>query len=117
MECWKHIGGLLTGIAALLTASIPLFIHLKEPPLKQNTSTEQTTKKQSLTVKRQYALVNDPEGWVNLRSLSNVSSKVITRIENGYRVEIVDKVGNWYKVKTSIDEVGYIYHDRLKLVE
>ena len=110
MENWKHIGGLLTGIAALITAAIPIFSYLNESG-KINAVKINELKEP----KKQYALVNDPDGWVNLRVAPNASSGVIRKIENGYRVEILDRQGNWTKVKTSIDEVGFIYYDRLKL--
>ena len=109
MESWKHIGGLLTGIAALITAAIPIFSYINE------TSKANVDKINQLTSHKQFALVNDPDGWVNLRVDPNASSSIIRKIENGYRVEILDRQGNWLKIKTSLDEIGFIYYDRLKL--
>jgi uncharacterized protein YgiM (DUF1202 family) len=108
MENWKHIGGLLTGIAALMTAAIPIFSYLNDTN-KQNAIKINELKE----LKKQYALINDPDGWVNLRVAPNVTSEVIRKIENGYRVEILDRQGNWAKIKTSIDEIGFVYYNRL----
>lgn len=107
LENSKHFGAILTGIAAIITASIPIFSYLKEDK-KENIQNE-------IKIQKNFAYIDDPDGWVNLRLQPNSSSKIITKIENGYRVEILEKNGNWYKVKTYIDDVGYIYSDRLKL--
>jgi hypothetical protein len=109
LENWKHVGALLTGIAALITASIPIVSYLNE-----NGKINAVKINELKEPKKQYAFINDPDGWVNLRVAPNVNSGVIRRMENGYRVEILDRQGNWFRVKTSIDEVGFIYHDRLK---
>lgn len=103
----KHFGAILTGIAAIITASIPIFSYLKEDK-KENIQNE-------IKIQKNFAYIDDPDGWVNLRVEPNSNSRVITKIENGYRVEILEKNGNWYKVKTYINDVGYIYSDRLKL--
>jgi len=131
MESWKHLGAILTGVAALLTASIPLFSFLKETQNKHATSVQKLTEEvapksfntdkniflinQNKDSKRQFAFIDDPDGWVNLRTKPTISAQVLTKIENGYRVEILERSGNWYKVKTYIDDIGYIYSDRLQL--
>ena len=110
MENWKHIGALLTGIAALITACIPLFSMLTESQPKAPTTLHQSPN--SLI---QYAIVNDPDGWVNLRTNPTTTSQPIIKLINGSKVQILEQIKNWYKVKTNINEIGYIYSDRLKL--
>lgn len=118
MENLKHLGVLFGGIAALLTAFVPIFSYLKQVHQQNFERIESVQKEQTkqnyMKDLRKFALVNDPDGWVNLRSAPNASSSVIMKIENGYKVEILDKQGNWFKVRTSLEEVGFVYFDRLK---
>jgi uncharacterized protein YgiM (DUF1202 family) len=107
MEKWKHVVGLLTGLAALITATLPIISLIKESNQKYEFN-------HINDIKKNYAFVNDPDGWVNVRINPSTESKVLTKIKNGFRVEIITKSGNWYKVKTYNDQVGYIYFDRLK---
>lgn len=111
MENWKHIGALLTGIAALITASIPIASYLQDIQWFGISKIKQA--QPQVSTSKRYAFIDDPDGWVNVRVEPSVSSKVITKIENGYRVEVLEKKGNWYRVKTFIDDIGYIYGDRL----
>lgn len=115
MNNWHHsLGTILAGVAALITAGVGLYQQLCTvhqeiyKPLvveqKQNT-------------KRQYGIVNDPDGWVNLRELPNIESKVLARILNDTNLEIVEKTGNWYRVSTESGRFGYIFKDRLKVIE
>jgi uncharacterized protein YgiM (DUF1202 family) len=115
MENWKHIGGLLTGVAAIITASIPIFSYLKSDIAKNTIATKIQKEQQVMPVTqiKQYAVISDPDGWVNLRVSPNINSKIIKKIENGYRVHFLDKSGNWSKVQTDIGEIGFIYSDRL----
>lgn len=114
MESWKHIGALLSGIAALLTAGFSVYSYLNKT---QNTNLEkiQQIGNQQPTVAKKFAIISDPDGWVNLRAAPSTSSQTKIKIENGYKVEILQKSGNWYKVKNSIGDIGYIYSDRLML--
>lgn len=114
MENWKHIGALLSGVAALLTAGFSVFSYLNKTQ-NANIQKIEETRIQQPVIKKQFAIINDSDGWVNMRSSPSASSQVIIKIENGYKVEILQKNGNWYRVKNSIGDVGYIYSDRLML--
>lgn len=104
---WQHIVVMLTGFAALITACIGVYDKLKtvhqevyEPLLK-----------------REYGIVDDNDGWVNLRENPDVSSPSIARILNGTNLEILDKSRNWFKVYTESGRTGYVFKDRLILFE
>lgn len=103
---WQHIGVILTGIAALITACIGVYDKLK--------TVQQEVYKPFL--KREYGIVDDKDGWVNLREIPDVSSPSIAKILNGTNLEILDKTGNWFKIYTESGRIGYIYKDRLILV-
>lgn len=110
MKHWQYIGTILTGIAALITAGVGLYekIHTVHAELTNN---KQVNVKQI----KQYGVVNDKDGWVNLREHADASSPAIARLLNDSNVEIISKEGNWFKVSTESGRIGYIYFDRLLL--
>ena len=109
MKHWQYIGTILTGVAALITAGVGLYEKLH---------TVQTEIYKTITspLKREYGIVHDKDGCVNLRSEPNTNSAAIARILNGTNLEVLDKTENWFKVYTESGRVGYIFKDRLILV-
>jgi hypothetical protein len=81
--------------------------------LKSETLTSSTTNHTSSNIN--YAIINDSEGWVYLRSQPSTGSPFISSINKGEKVEILEKTGNWYKVKYK-NQSGFIYFDRLKIL-
>ena len=65
---WQHIGVTLTGCAALITAGIGVYEKLSSvvQPAQQK-------------VKREYGIVDDKDGWVNLRESPNISAPVVVK--------------------------------------
>jgi len=117
-ENWKNIGTLLTGVAALITAFIPIASYFYDTNKQNLERINQITAAGSIITKQpQYALISDPDGWVNVRNKPSSDSSVLFKIENNYRVELLERVNNWYKIKTSTEEVGYVYFDRLILTK
>jgi len=109
MKQWQHLGATLTGIAALLTAGIGLYNCFVE----SNKNMNQLQRK----VKRLYGVVNDKDGWVNLREHPTIDSPVLAKILNGTNLEIHQKNNNWYKVSTESGRYGYVFADRLIIFE
>lgn len=111
MNNWQYIGAILTGVAALVTAGIGVYDKLhtvhKEvylPLLQQK-------------VKREYGIVEDKDGWVNMRERPDISSPSLARILNGTNLEVIGRSGDWLEVYTESGRTGYIFKDRLILVE
>lgn len=109
MESWKHIGSLLAGIAALMTAGLGVLSYFQE------VQKESISKVLEISSFKKLAIVNDPDGWVNLRNEPHVGSSVLIKISNGTEVELISSEGNWYLVKVK-GKQGYIYRDRLQLL-
>lgn len=109
MKNWQYIGTILTGVAALITAGVGLYEKL------YTTQTE-IYKSLSQTTKREYGIVDDKDGWVNLRLEPSNESTVIAKILNGTNLEVLDKKGNWFKVSTESGRIGFVFNDRLILV-
>ena len=64
-----------------------------------------------------FAVINDKDGYVNVRKEANIHSKVIKKLDNNTLifVFVYDKAhdGNWIHP----DNEGYIYNDRVKWIE
>lgn len=104
---WQHIGVILTGIAALITAGVGLYEKLYMV---------QAEVYKTLNQVREYGIVNDKDGWVNLREHPSANSESLAKILNGTNLEILGRTGNWVRVSTESGRVGYIFNDRLILV-
>jgi len=113
METWKNIGAFLTGVAALLTALIGFIAYLHDASLGNVKKNQPEVQKHIVKL----GFVNDPDGWVNLRAMPSVESSILTTLYNGDKVEIMNKEGNWFKVKTIQNNIGYIYIDRLEMIK
>ena len=106
---WQHIGVILTGVAALITAGVGLYEKLR-------TVQTEIYKQINTTPTRKYGIVDDKEGWVNLREMPNADSPALAKILNGTNLEIIGNSGNWFKVSTESGRIGFIYKDRLILI-
>lgn len=106
MKNWQYIGTILTGIAALITAGIGIYEKINI------VKSEIIYKK-----KKEYGIVDDKDGWVNLRERPDISSRSLAKILNGTNLEILEKNENWYKVYTESGREGYIFKDRLILIQ
>ena len=116
MEGWKSFGVFLTGFAAMVTAVTALITYVIESGVLVS-DTKPSKQKEELVVKtQQFAVVNDPDGWVNVRELPSAYSKVLFKLDNKQGVNIVNKTENWYKIRTNDNRFGYIYFDRLELI-
>lgn len=63
------------------------------------------------------AVVNDKDGYVNVRSESNMKSKIIDTLHNGHIIFPLEKEGIWREVdyyKNGEILSGYVYDDRTK---
>ena len=66
-------------------------------------------------IEPEFALVNDKDGYVNVRENPSIHSKVIKRLNNKELIYVYDEEGqkeNWLLA----DNDGYIYRDRIKWV-
>ena len=64
-----------------------------------------------------FAVINDKDGYVNVRKEANIHSKVIKKLDNNTLIFAFDynksEDGNWIYA----DNDGYIYNDRVKWLE
>lgn len=116
MEGWKSFGVFLTGFAATVTAITALITYVVESGVFVS-DIKPSEQKEKLAVKtQQFAIVKDPDGWVNVRELPSAHSKVLFKLDNKQGVNIVDKTESWCRIRTNDGRFGYIYFDRLELI-
>jgi uncharacterized protein YgiM (DUF1202 family) len=96
---------------------VGLITYLHDISLSKIGIDENRSKPQLQKSIEQLAFVNDPDGWVNLRSFPSATSSILTTLDNGDKVQILNKEGNWFKVKTIQNNIGYIYIDRLEMIK
>ena len=67
----------------------------------------------------QFALINDPDGYVNVRSSSKIGNNITDKLDNGFIVYYFEPHGNWanidYKKKRK-ELNGYIYKNKIKFI-
>lgn len=67
----------------------------------------------------QFAIVNDKDGFVNVRVENSINSKVQDKLDNGQLIYCYEDVDNWTNIeydKGSEEFTGYIYKDRFKKI-
>lgn len=58
--------------------------------------------------------ISDQDGFTNLRKEKNSSSEILQKINNNTEVEVLDDSGNWWLIKTSFGNKGYVYKTKIK---
>lgn len=68
----------------------------------------------------QFAVVNDKDGFINLRLDSKISSAVNDSLKNGYLIFVYENQNNWsyidYQTGPQKIRSGFIYKDRYTVV-
>lgn len=67
----------------------------------------------------QFAIVNDTDGFVNVRSSPKIENNISDKLDNGFIIYLFESQGNWIKVdykKSGKDLHGYIYKDKIKYI-
>jgi uncharacterized protein YgiM (DUF1202 family) len=62
------------------------------------------------------AVINDPDGYTNVRSGPGTRYAVLVRILERQAFCVTSQEGNWWKVMTPSGLNGYIYHNRVRLL-
>lgn len=131
---WTSVPGILTGGAAFLTAAASFYTTLSDTETviepkpaqvskvvsepaqqapKAGASKGSTQSSAFFTLK---AVIDDPDGYTNVRSMKSSSSSVVTQVNRNERFYTHLQDGSWWQVKTSAGKVGYIHTSRIKLL-
>ena len=67
----------------------------------------------------QFGIINDLDGFVNVRRSAEKGNNISDKLENGFIVYCFEPEGNWVNIdykKKGKDLNGYIYKDRIKYI-
>ncbi|WP_269902076.1 IrmA family protein [Paenalcaligenes faecalis] len=61
------------------------------------------------------AVIQDKDGYSNVRAQPNAKSNVIEKLFDNEPFYTFEQKGNWWQVCTPTGQVGYLYHDRIRM--
>lgn len=61
------------------------------------------------------ALIQDEDGYTNVRSQPNAQSTVIEKVFDNELFYTFEQKGNWWQVCTPTGQIGYMYHNRIAI--
>ncbi|HJH25070.1 MAG TPA: IrmA family protein [Paenalcaligenes hominis] len=61
------------------------------------------------------AVIQDKDGYSHVRAQPNAKSNVIEKLFDNEPFYTFEQKGNWWQVCTPTGQVGYLYHDRIRL--
>ena len=59
--------------------------------------------------------IEDSDGYSNIRADKSTSSKILSRIKSGEKIDVLDDTSNWYLIKTKEGLKGYVHKSRIKI--
>lgn len=63
-----------------------------------------------------HAVINDADGYTNIREAPNAKSAIIGRVESGHRFLTHPQPGDWWQVQISADLYGYMHRSRISML-
>jgi hypothetical protein len=104
------------GYAQILDREETIYGYVKKSEVKRYTDADLLSDIQtSATIKSKQGVINDPDGYVNIRKEMNGQSEILGKI---LKKEVFTYWGipesNWCAVKTASGILGYVYKDRVK---
>ncbi len=63
-----------------------------------------------------YAVIDDADGYTNIREAPNSKSAIVGRVESGHRFRTHPQAGEWWQVKISADLYGYMHRSRILIL-
>jgi Bacterial SH3 domain len=105
---WSSLPGVLTGLAALLTAGTGLYIATRPstvPPVAPKPAPGGQT----------MAVINDPDGYVNVRTGPGTATAIAGTIRNGEEFAVSPDGSAWWRVRTAAGVSGYVHKSRIVL--
>lgn len=57
--------------------------------------------------------ISDVDGYTNLRKEKNAKSEIITKINTGTIIKVIDDTGDWWYIQTKDGKKGYVHKSRI----
>lgn len=61
------------------------------------------------------AIINDPDGYTNIRSGQGVNYKIIGRISKDEVFYTIPQQGDWWPVRTTSNQYGYVHRSKIEI--
>lgn len=75
-----------------------------------------SSEEETINPNSEFAKIVDKDGYVNMREKNNTTSKILSQIQSGKLVEILEQKDEWWLVLYD-NKKGYIHKSRLRLVK
>src|SRR6056297_1926778 len=59
-------------------------------------------------------VIDDPDGYTNIRAGKSIKANIIGKMEDGEIFEFTKSLGNWYKINTNYGIEGFMHKSRIK---
>jgi uncharacterized membrane protein YgcG len=63
------------------------------------------------------AVIDDPDGYTNVRSMKSASSDIVTKVYQGEEFYTYVQDGNWWLIRTKDGKVGYMHVSRIRILQ
>jgi hypothetical protein len=63
------------------------------------------------------AVIDDPDGYTNVRSMKSASSDIVTKVHDGEEFYTYVQDGNWWQIRTKDGKVGYMHVSRIRILK
>lgn len=83
-----------------------------EPPLRPTREAISPDARFNLT-----AMIDDPDGYTNVRAGPSTRDPIIGRVEEGETFETFSQTGSWWEVRTAEGTIGWMARSRIRVVE
>ena len=128
---WTSLPGILTGIGGILSAITALYIAVfggpRTPPTIANNSlvatppekkdeTENKNKAAAADAFDVVAVIDDPDGFSNVRSGKSASSPVVAKVTRHEQFFTYAQKGDWWQVRTHDGITGYMHASRIRVL-
>mgnify|MGYP001095724629 FL=1 len=93
-------------------------LELKEKELElKEQELNQKEKDLKPTIKKYIAIIQDPDGYTNVRNGMSTNAKIIDRLFEGEHYEVFpSSENNWWVVYTQSNVKGYVHKSRIKII-
>ncbi len=89
----------------------------KEEALKSKSNNSNQANPEQTTKKKYIAIIQDPDGYTNVRNGMSKNSEIIDRLFEGENYEVFPSSdNNWWVVYTQSNVKGYVHKSRIKII-
>src|SRR5687767_650664 len=101
-------------VLALLVAGLGYLLLVRDAPDKKEAAPPVADKAAHRFILA--AMIDDPDGFTNVRAEPNIDSPIVDRVEEGEAFTTYRQTGDWWEVRTADDNVGWMSSSRIRLL-